>query len=70
MESGTPVARLELPAKTIIAPHTHSKLESVTVLSGALYHEAGEKLDKSKGTLVTDGGFVSLPAEMAHSICR
>jgi hypothetical protein len=60
--------RLEFPANTVIAPHTHSKLESVTVLSGAIYHETGEKLDKSKGSLLTAGGFVSLPAEMPHSL--
>jgi|ERR1700728_1757584 hypothetical protein len=60
--------RLELPAKTIIAPHTHSKLEGVTILSGEIYHETGEKLDKSKGSLLTTGGFISLPAEMAHSL--
>jgi hypothetical protein len=60
--------RLEFPANTIIAPHTHSKLESVTILSGAIYHETGEKLDKSKGALLTAGGFISLPAEMAHSL--
>jgi quercetin dioxygenase-like cupin family protein len=60
--------RLEFPANTIIAPHTHSKLESVTILSGELYHETGEKLDKSKGSLLTAGGFISLPADMAHSL--
>ena len=60
--------RLELPANTTIAPHTHSKLESVTILSGEIYHETGEKLDKSKGSLLTTGGFISLPAEMAHSL--
>ena len=60
--------RLEFPANTIIAPHTHSKLESVTILSGELYHETGEKLDKSKGSLLAAGGFISLPAEMAHSL--
>jgi tetratricopeptide (TPR) repeat protein len=60
--------RLELPAKTTIGPHTHSKLESVTILAGEIYHETGEKLDKSKGSLLTTGGFISLPAEMAHSL--
>jgi quercetin dioxygenase-like cupin family protein len=60
--------RLDFPGNTIIAPHTHSKLESITILSGAIYHEIEEKLDKSKGSLLTAGGFISLPADMAHSL--
>ncbi len=60
--------RLRVPANTVLAPHTHAKLESVTVLSGKIYHEVGEKLDKAKGSLLVTGGFVSLPAEMAHSL--
>jgi hypothetical protein len=60
--------RPEVPANTILAPHTHSKLESETILPGEIYHETGEKLDKSKGSLLSIGGFISLPAEMPHSL--
>jgi len=60
--------RLLMPAATVIAPHTHAKVESVTILSGEIYHETGDTLDKSKGSLLTAGGFVSLPANMSHSL--
>lgn len=60
--------RVKIPAGTILAPHTHAQLETVTVLSGGIYHAMGEKLDKSKGTLLTSGGFVNLPADMPHSL--
>jgi len=67
-QAGPFTLRVLVPASTVLAPHTHAKLESVTVLSGEIYHEAGEKLDKSKGQLLAPGGFVSLPPEMAHSL--
>lgn len=67
-KTGPFTLRLKIPANTILAPHTHAKLESVTVLSGAIYHEDGEKLVKSRGTLLTPNAFVSLPPDMAHSL--
>ena len=67
-KTGPFTLRLKIPGNTVLAPHTHAKLESVTVLSGAIYHEDGEKLDNSRGTLLTPNGFVSLPPDMAHSL--
>lgn len=67
-KAGPFTLRVKLPPNTVIAPHTHAKLESVTVLSGEIYHEAADTLDKAKGRLVKTGGFVGLPAEMVHSV--
>jgi len=60
------VLRLKFPANTVIAPHTHSKAETLTILSGSIYHEHGETLDKSKGAALKAGGFVFLPEDMPH----
>ena len=60
--------RLTMPANTVIAPHTHSKDESVTVISGDFYHGHDKTIDKSKGTEVHSGGFVFLPADHVHSL--
>ena len=60
--------RLTMPAHTIIAPHTHSKDENVTVISGDFYHGHDDTIDKAKGTEVHTGGFVYLPANHVHSL--
>ena len=60
--------RLTMPANTVIAPHTHAKDESVTVISGDFYHGHENTIDKSKGTEVHTGGFVFLPADHVHSL--
>ena len=60
------VIRARFPAGYKIPPHWHPGRENVTVLSGALHVAAGEKFDETAGTKLTAGGFVSLPAMMAH----
>lgn len=60
--------RLKIPAHTVIAPHTHSADENLTIFSGVLMHEIGEKLDTTAGDRVGPGGFVYLPADMPHSV--
>ena len=62
------VLRVKVPANTGIAPHTHAKPETLTILSGAIYHEHGRTLDKSKGSALKAGGFVHLPEDMPHSL--
>ncbi|MCJ2057866.1 cupin domain-containing protein [Methylobacterium sp. J-048] len=62
------VLRLKFPANTVIAPHTHSKPETLTILSGSIYHEHGRTLDKAKGAALKAGGFVYLPEDMPHSL--
>lgn len=67
-KSGPFVLRLTIPANTTIAPHTHSTAETVTILSGSLVHDMGSTIDKGRGKILGTGGFVSLPAHMAHSL--
>jgi uncharacterized RmlC-like cupin family protein len=43
-------------------------VENLTVLSGPLFHQMGDKLDKSRGAEMEAGGFVYLPAKMNHSV--
>jgi quercetin dioxygenase-like cupin family protein len=67
-QPGPFVLRLKFPPNTTIAPHRHATAENVTVLSGAFYHEVGDKIDTSRGDLVGAGGFVYLPAMTPHSL--
>lgn len=62
------VLRLKIPANAVIAPHTHSKPETLTILSGSIYHEHGRSLDKTKGSALKTGGFVYLPEDMPHAL--
>ena len=74
MVSGDPskpgpfVLRVKFPANTVISPHTHSEAETLTILSGSIYHEHGTTIDKSKGKELRAGGFVFLPKDMPHSL--
>ncbi|WP_342167143.1 cupin domain-containing protein [Methylobacterium sp. SD21] len=60
--------RVKFPANTVIAPHTHSEAETLTILSGSIYHEHGTTIDKAKGKELRAGGFVFLPKDMPHSL--
>ncbi len=66
MAEGDYVLRLRLPADYLFPPHTHSKMENVTVISGALSFGHGETVDKAAGGTLPAGGYVSIPAEMPH----
>jgi len=67
-KKGPFVLRIKFPADTVIAPHTHSEAETLTILSGSIYHEHGRTVDKDKGQLLKAGGFVFLPKDMPHSL--
>lgn len=58
--------RATMPAGYKIPAHWHPTVENVTVLEGNLYMGMGEKLDESKATALTAGGFTSLPAKTGH----
>ena len=62
------VLRVRFPADTVIAPHTHSEAETLTILSGSIYHEHGRTIDKAAGKVLRAGGFVYLPKDMPHSL--
>ncbi|MCC0805726.1 MULTISPECIES: cupin domain-containing protein [unclassified Methylobacterium] len=62
------VLRIKVPVSTVIAPHTHSLPETLTILSGSIYHQHGETIDKAQGKVLKAGGFVYLPQDMPHSL--
>ena len=67
-QPGPFVLRLKIDANVVIAPHTHSTAENVTVLSGEIMHETGKTFVRAKGDTIGVGGFVYLPANMPHSV--
>lgn len=58
--------RAVLPANYKIPAHWHPTTENVTVLEGTLFLGMGEKIDESKATALTAGGFTALPGKMGH----
>lgn len=62
------VLRVRMPPNTVIKPHTHPTPETLTVIEGSFKHDMGETMDKARGEEVRLGGFVYLPADMAHSL--
>jgi len=67
-KAGPFVLRIKFPADTVIAPHTHSEAETLTILSGSITHQHGKTVDKAKGQLLKAGGFVFLPKNMPHAL--
>src|SRR4051794_5541883 len=62
---GLYVIRLKAPAGYKVPPHSHPFDEHVTVLSGSLILEMGEKIDEKKAGL-KPGGFGKMPKGMVH----
>jgi len=60
------VLRLAAPANYRVAPHWHTNLESVTVISGTFYLGLGEKFDKKALHAYKAGGYFSLPGKTPH----
>jgi len=65
-KEGMYVVRLKLPAGFQIAAHSHPNDENVTVLLGSFNIGTGDKLDKSKGTMVKAGGYSFVAKGMNH----
>lgn len=65
-EDGASVLRLKFPAGYTIPPHSHTRDEIVTVISGNLGLAAGDTLDRSAVPLLAEGSFAVLPSGMAH----
>ena len=62
------IARQKLPPNYKIAPHYHTASETVTVLSGSMWHGTGEKFDKGKAVLMKAGAVLALPAKHPHYV--
>ena len=58
--------RLKLPKGFKIAPHTHTKPEIVTVISGTFRLGMGEKADQSNTKPLPTGSLFALSPGMAH----
>ena len=65
-EEGPFVLRLKFPAGFTVPPHSHSKDELVTVISGSFAVGTGEKLNRASATPLPQASFVHLPAGMPH----
>jgi quercetin dioxygenase-like cupin family protein len=60
------ILRLKLPANYKIAPHFHSAIEHVTVISGEFIMGMGEKFEQGKGTGLKAGEIAIMPPKTAH----
>jgi hypothetical protein len=58
--------RLRLPARFDVAPHWHTQIEHVTVISGTLHFGMGEKFDRSNTRPMPAGSFGFWPIGMRH----
>lgn len=63
-KEGPFVLRLKFPAGFVVPPHTHSKDELVTIISGRMKADHGDKVEKKDA--LPAGTFIHLPAKMAH----
>lgn len=58
--------RLKFPAGYKVPPHTHPKVERVTVISGTLHLGMGETFDRSATTALPAGSYGFMPPGMKH----
>jgi quercetin dioxygenase-like cupin family protein len=63
-KEGAFVLRVKFPAGFVVPPHTHTKDELVTIISGKMKADHGDKVEK-KGAMAA-GTFMALPAGMVH----
>jgi quercetin dioxygenase-like cupin family protein len=60
------ILRLKFPANHKIAPHFHSAIEHVTVISGEFFMGVGEKFEDGKGTALKPGDVAIMQAKTPH----
>lgn len=65
-QAGPFTVRLKAPAGYKVMPHTHPTAERLTVISGSFKIGMGEKFDEASMQEMGPGGYVVLPANMAH----
>jgi quercetin dioxygenase-like cupin family protein len=56
-KEGPLVMRLKFPAGFVLPPHTHPREAQMTVISGAIGHGIGEKVERDKAPLLPAGSF-------------
>jgi quercetin dioxygenase-like cupin family protein len=67
-KDGMFTVRIKMPAGYVIPPHTHPKIERVTVLSGELGLGMGPDFDESKLVKMPEGSFFLLEPGMQHFV--
>lgn len=67
-QQGPYTLRLKLPANFKIPPHFSASTQHLTVISGTVYLGSGDKMDIEKGTALTAGSFVLIPAKTTISL--
>jgi hypothetical protein len=65
-KEGAFTMRLKLPDGYKVMPHTHPKVEHITVISGTFNLGMGDKFDPSSGREMPTGTFGHWPAGMKH----
>jgi quercetin dioxygenase-like cupin family protein len=65
-QTGPFTVRLKAPAGYKVMPHTHPTAERLTVISGSFKIGMGEKFDEASMQEMGPGGYVVMPANMAH----
>ena len=66
-KEGPFVMRLKLPDGFHVRPHTHPKVERVTVIAGAFLLAMGDKLDRASAKPLKAGSYGFWPAGMVHT---
>ncbi len=67
-KDGPFVFRIKAPDGYRIPPHTHTKPERITVISGTFNIGMGDKFDESKGQAMPAGTYGQWPAGMKHYV--
>lgn len=65
-KEGPFVLRIKMPDGYRIPPHTHPKVERVTVISGTFHLGMGKKFDAAAGTVMPAGAYGFWEPEMEH----
>jgi quercetin dioxygenase-like cupin family protein len=60
------ILRLKFPANYKLAPHFHSAIEHVTVISGEFTMGVGEKFQEGKGTTLKPGEVAIMQPKTPH----
>ncbi len=65
-EAGPITFRLKFPADYDVPAHWHPAIEHLTVISGSFNMGMGDKLDRSKTTMLGPGGVAIMQAKVNH----
>jgi quercetin dioxygenase-like cupin family protein len=65
-KTGPFAVRLKMPTGYTIRPHSHSRPENLTIISGAFRMGSGDTFQPSEAHVLRAGGFYHLPAGAHH----